>query len=220
MAQSLHTRRNLFTMSSSNNDHPDEEKKSQGISSRMYDFMDQQRLERLKQCQQIDAVVKNCLARRNELLDNKTPTSEALDINACVPGTRMMRYFGWHEETPGNGASFSSLLSSGGASQDMPSSNPVKHESTTIPSCAKETHALWACRSVCLGCAEHLRNVKECLDGLPNQVVDIPETAYEPTSYKGVIPCRESQEELGKCVIQQAKELQQRLNRNDNNGSE
>jgi hypothetical protein len=202
------------------------EKKEQGISGRINNFMDQQRLERLKQCQEIDVILKNCLARRSELRNNKTPTEPALDIEHSIPGTRMMRYFGWHEETPVSqeSTSFSSLLSSGGATQDVTSRNAAaQQESTTksssslaIPSCAKETHALWACRSVCLACAEHLKNVKDCLDGLPNDVISIPETAYEPTSYTGLIPCRQSQEELGKCVIQQAKELQKRLNRNEN----
>jgi hypothetical protein len=209
-------------MSSSNAN----EKKEQGISGRIGNFMDQQRLERLRQCQEIDVILKNCLARRSELLDNKTPTEPALDIEHSIPGTRMMRYFGWHEEIPVNKetTSFSSLLSSGGANQDATSRNAAaQQESSTtkssssfaIPSCAKEMHALWACRSVCLGCAKHLKNVKDCLDGLPNDVISIPETAYEPTSYTGLIPCRQSQEELGKCVIQQAKELQQRLNRNE-----
>lgn len=125
--------------------------------------------------------------------------------------------------------SFSSVLQSirGGTEQQelqvTTTTAPKKAKSATtttrssIPTCAKETHALWACRSVCLGCAEHLRNVKDCFQLVPPQILETPQTSYEPTSYTGVIPCRELQQELGKCVITQAKELQQRLNREKDN---
>ena len=156
-----------------------------------------------------------------------------LDINQTVPGTRMMRYFGWHQETGHpESASFSSILQSTQQSnnkedgtvtdmkQNTTAANATVASSSTnnpvIPSCAKEMHALWACRSVCLGCAEHLRNLKDCFQLIPEQVLNVPQTAYEPTKYSGIIPCRESQEELGKCVIKKSKELQQRLHPDDN----
>jgi hypothetical protein len=68
-----------------------------------------------------------------------------------------------------------------------------------------------------LGCAPNLQNLKDCFQLLPEEkVLSVTQTAYEaPTTtlYKGiVIPCRESQQELGTCVITNAKELQQRLN--------
>ena len=56
---------------SSSDENDKEQAKSGGIASRIGEFMDQQRLERLKQCQEIDAVLKNCLERRRQMLNNE-----------------------------------------------------------------------------------------------------------------------------------------------------
>lgn len=211
----------------------DKEQPKAGIASRIGEFMDQQRLERLKQCQEIDAVLRDCLQRRNKMLNGETvpQEQESLSVDQIVPGTRMMRYFGWHKETPSSpeSVSFSSVWQS--ASETDETTVTVKEEMkpattanasasstvTLIPTCAKEMHAIWACRSVCLGCAGDLRNLKDCFQLLPEEVLNAHETAYEPTLSNVTIPCRQSQEELGRCVVKNAKELQQRLHP-DNRG--
>ena len=201
----------------------DSEQPKGGIVSRIGEFMDQQRLERLKQCQEINTILRQCLETRNKMLAGEKVKEQEINIEQTVPGTRMMRYFGWHEETPSSpeSVSFSSIWQSAQedgetkvSATELPNNTTTMNASSSaadIPTCAKEAHALWACRSVCLGCAEHLRNLKDCFKLLPDQVLNTPETAYEPTMSNMAIPCRQSQEELGKCVVKNAKELQQRL---------
>lgn len=215
--------------SNKNETHKEEKSATGGIASRINEFMDQQRLERLKQCQEIDAVLKQCLQRRQQMLNKEPVNVQELDVDQTVPGTRMMRYFGWHQETGDahpESASFSSILQSTSSDNNERGAAVVETEkqstqttstsnTSEIPTCAKETHALWACRSVCLGCAEHLRNLKDCFQLIPEQVLNVPNNAYEPTTYTGTIPCRQSQEELGKCVVTKAKELQKRLHPDD-----
>jgi hypothetical protein len=199
------------------------------IASRMNKFMDEQRLERLKQCQEIEQVLKHCQERRKNIISNSKEVEEEWDVDQTVPGTRMMRYFGWHEETPSSPPSFSTMLHSSNNNNNNNNNNndhlietssiqPKETTTTTspliIPSCAKESHALWGCRAVGLGCAGHLRHLRECFQTTPQNVLSNPNTAYEPsnnTTTRDSVPCQELQETLGRCVIKEAKELQQRL---------
>lgn len=174
------------------------------------------------QCQEIQQVLKHCQERRKKLIANSNEVEEEWDIDQTVPGTRMMRYFGWREESPST-LSFSTMLNNNAQPNDaipietasIQPKGPTTTTSTpiTIPSCAKESHALWGCRAVSLGCAGHLRQLRECFQTTPHDVLFDPTTAYEPSSNTGDrVPCQKLQESLGKCVIKEAKELKQRLN--------
>lgn len=205
----------------------EESKKSQGeevgwgISSKVNKFMDEQRLERLKHCREIEHFLKHCQERRRKIISKEKNVEDEWDVDKTVPGTRMMRYFGWHqepEEAPSE-SSFSSIFHKAQSSDQVntasiqPKATPVTSVSSShsIPSCAKESHALWGCRAVSLGCAGHLRHLRECFQETPD-VLSNPNTAYEPSrNNSDGVPCREIQETLGKCVIQEARALQQRL---------
>jgi hypothetical protein len=191
-----------------------------GIASRVNAFMDEQRLERLMQCQEIQQVLKHCQERRKALISSSNEVKEEWDVDQTVPGTRMMRYFGWHEESPSTLSSFSTVLHNNvHQSNDSIETASIQPKETTttstlIPSCAKESHALWGCRAVSLGCAGHLRQLRECFKTTPRDVLSDPNTAYEPsnnTTSRDRLPCQELQEALGKCVIKEAKELKQRV---------
>lgn len=198
----------------------------QGIKDRVQKFMDEQRLERLQQCREIERVLKHCQERRQKMLASEKGTPEEVNLGDTVPGIRMMRYFGSYSETYDEGQRFSDTLLHPAEALDvssvmrkdvMPPSATNADDSvltTTIPSCAMEAHALWGCRSVCLGCAGHLRHLRECFEGTPG-VFETAETSYEPSKNGNtinVVPCQSQQQALGKCVITQARELQQRMN--------
>lgn len=83
-----------------------------------------------------------------------------------------------------------------------------------IRSCARERHAVWACRGVAIGCGKDLAALKACFEdeGAP-LVLTHPKTAYEPTQSSGgyrPIPCHALQERLGRCVTVGAAELLER----------
>lgn len=205
------------------------------IASKVNKFMDEQRLERLKQCRVIEQFLKHCQERRRKIISKEKNVENEWDIDQTVPGTRMMRYFGWHQEEeverPTDSSVLSMLRNKAQSNDQVPTASIQPNPKTTTPvstmpmslshsmppSCAKESHALWGCRAVSLGCAGHLRHLRECFRETPN-VLSNPNTAYEPSKHnKDDVPCRELQETLGKCVIQEAKALQQRLCPDANN---
>ena len=197
------------------------------LTAKVTQFMDEQRLERLKQCQEIEQYYKHCQERRRAMLaKHQEPIPQEWNVEECIPGTRMARYFGWHKETPPSEGPISSLFHDNlNALAEEPSRETFIEDTTTgtqndtIPSCAKEAHSLWACRSVGLGCASHLSELKACFDSTPD-ILTTPETAYEQTPANKVVPCQVQQEHLGKCVVQQAKELQRRLDQSNNRTKE
>jgi len=95
--------------------------------------------------------------------------------------------------------------------------------------CQREEHALWGCRAVALQCGSELNLLKLCFDreqGLatnghpinPAVVLEQKRTAYETDKIKASsssssgneIPCREYQEQMGKCINESSKALAKR----------
>ena len=64
--------------------------------------------------------------------------------------------------------------------------------SSQIPSCEEEAHVLWRCRGLALGCGEHIVRLKKCFNG----------------ELDG--DCKQEQIFLGKCVKENAIELEKR----------
>jgi len=91
-----------------------------------------------------------------------------------------------------------------------------------IPSraCARETHAVWACRATALQCGADLAVLKNCFTeeaGIEAVLQSGAATAYETpgtnTSNKAAlekIPCLVHQQAMGQCVSQAATELRKR----------
>jgi hypothetical protein len=168
---------------------------------------DAQRLERLQQCRQIEQVLKECQQQSNSSHQKYKHNT----IESIVPGIRMMKYFGWR------GILQQQQQSEDGSTNDIDS---------VVNSCAREQHALWACRAVSIGCGNDLSHLKICLDAenddgsgdegndqkpIPN-VLRNPVTAYEPKSQQDIdqATCGDFQARLGKCVGQGAQELYHR----------
>lgn len=104
-------------------------------------------------------------------------------------------------------------------------------------SCAREQHAVWACRAVATGCGMDLSKLKRCFESVDNdnntdenlqrlpqhiRVLTTPYTNYEGfveevaskdgtvVSLKQRIPCHDIQRQLGSCVTASGRELLQR----------
>ena len=91
---------------------------------------------------------------------------------------------------------------------------------TTHGPCSMERHAVWACRSLALGCGSHLADLKKCFKenlGTTNphtnhyedSSVDREGAASIDTGNEG---CEWNQRKMGECVIHEMDELQKRVN--------
>ena len=106
-----------------------------------------------------------------------------------------MKYFGWR-----------GVLKN---THDMP--EKLRHAIET--SCARERHAVWACRAVALGCGKELGVLKACFDEQGSfAILHQSQTAYELSEEQvatstTTIPCAQLQAALGTSVQKQAHEL-------------
>jgi hypothetical protein len=236
--------------------HSDRESPFSFLNSSFFtDFSDHQRLERLKQCREIEHVLNRCrtmqqiimlknqeqelhqkkgiftnwLKRSDNKPDNNNnkhhhppasrspPHYSTLELEQTVPGLRMTHYFGWRQT--------SAVRVGDVVIREKKQEETTREEKKeTLTSCARETHCLWACRSIALGCAPYLTKLKQCFQQYEN-VQSVDQTAYDEKSRKNitaadlVIPCREIQEELGACVTQNALELQRRRQQKTKNAA-
>jgi hypothetical protein len=171
---------------------------------KLIEFQDEQQMERLRTCLQLDEILKQC---RSKAVEKKSTTRQDGEdhtpsdpIESISPGLRTMKYYGWR--------------------------GILKNESidTTIQkdvqsSCSREQHAVWACRAVATGCGHELSTLKVCFENHDNEynILTTPITGYEGGSIntsskpsRPVVPCEDAQRSLGKCVTANAKLLLER----------
>jgi hypothetical protein len=153
---------------------------------RFSNFQDTQRLERLQHCRKLEVVLASCQKQQPQQQQEYQDAIEGLS-----PGMRMMKYFGWR----------GILLKT----EDATLKQHMQH------ACAREQHAVWACRAVSVGCGKELGSLKHCFDDEgAHRVLISPDTAYEEKKGAGdgskqrqqqLIPCPTLQREMGDCVI-------------------
>mmetsp|Transcript_10486 Transcript_10486/g.14868 ORF Transcript_10486/g.14868 Transcript_10486/m.14868 type:complete len:216 (+) Transcript_10486:181-828(+) len=177
-----------------------------GFMDRMFgSFMDRQRLDRLEQCRDIEYCLQDCLQAKSSGTKVQDDNFGMEDISS---GIRMLRYYQWRDNTD----------KVKNDSDKMDTQQEEKSEKpAVIPSCAKQQHSLWGCRSVALACGVDLVNLRTCfLQYDKDQVLAVGDTNYDgsnnvPDMGKPPIPCREQQRLLGECITRNAAELEQRL---------
>jgi hypothetical protein len=164
-------------------------------------FQDDQRLERLQYCRELERVLEQCRSRRQgnhpqQQQQQSQEQGQEDGIEGLSPGLRMMKYFGWRGMLKGE--------------------KPHPLATHIEASCAREQHSLWACRAVSIGCGKDLGALKKCFDHEGAETILVqPKTGYEESSSHEV-PCRELQHALGSCVTDGAQKLfQRRLQRNE-----
>jgi hypothetical protein len=161
---------------------------------KLIEFQDEQQMERLRKCLELDELLKQC---RNKHSDSPDDPLETMS-----PGLRTMKYYGWR-----------GILK-------RENIDPLIHQHIQS-SCSREQHAVWACRAVATGCGYELSMLKTCFDNHNNEydILTTPITRYDspeqpPSTSSSAplrqVPCEDAQRILGTCVTANAKKLLQR----------
>jgi hypothetical protein len=165
------------------------------MSSTYQETIDDQRMERLAQCQVLAEILKSCRSQQ----------TDRLELEDVPMGIRSVRYFQWRDyKTP-----------AAAAKKAASSSTPPPP-----PSCLREEHALWACRAVALKCGSELVRLRDCFheQASASAVLEppsgggaaMPLTAYDSSSAVVALPCGDFQSAMGDCVRRNAVALAER----------
>mmetsp|Transcript_15760 Transcript_15760/g.26921 ORF Transcript_15760/g.26921 Transcript_15760/m.26921 type:complete len:227 (+) Transcript_15760:102-782(+) len=186
-------------------------------------FADRQRIERLEQCRQLERILKSCQAANDAQLagnGSETNASENEDIPASKSGVRIARFFKWNSPDPDvqQAISSSGVLSEAAASfqgSDDEKTQNLQIKKSARPrfskDCARETHELWACRALALGCGNHLSDLRRCWNDADSPD-DKSQAGNEITFGVGdEKSCRNIQINMANCVNKNAAELASRV---------
>lgn len=196
------------------------------------EFADKQRVERLNQCKQLEAMLKACEhANRPENAiwekdDEASPMRETTSVNTS--GLKISRFLGW--ESTENGTTDAASLGANRGTDVMREAaasftetsgseniaemtrhkkmqNAARKEYSA--GCARETHELWACRALALGCGQDLGKLKTCWNKSQQALVGENNGGL---SNDGSDPsCRMEQRGMAHCATKNAAELAKRL---------
>mmetsp|Transcript_15107 Transcript_15107/g.38064 ORF Transcript_15107/g.38064 Transcript_15107/m.38064 type:complete len:249 (+) Transcript_15107:180-926(+) len=204
------------------------------LKERFQEFDDQQRIDRLSECRKLDKILHEC-RKRNQPGKPKSRYTKKSDKNDPIEsvsiGVRNMKYFGWRGilKPPSNqSANDEASDADGGKAKPTAPDGPdlsVFHPQIRS-SCAREEHAVWACRAIATGCGKDLSELKKCFEEIDEQDANYPPHVRVLTSsytnYQGIvekigseaikeqIPCHEIQWRLGSCVTESGKQLLER----------
>lgn len=151
------------------------------LQERFQEFDDQQRIERLSECRKLDKILRECRKRHHpgKAKSRYTKNTDQDDpIESVSIGVRNMKYFGWRGILKSPSPSPSPSQST---PKDEPSAKgePSGADNETVhddvpdlsvfhpkirSSCAREEHAVWACRAISTGCGKDLADLKRCFD--------------------------------------------------------
>lgn len=140
------------------------------------DFHDAQRMERLQACSQLDQILRDCRSGRRRQDPQKQQQQQEQQpqpygdhtIEGTSAGLRVMKYFGWRGilgPTPTDPRSDGRKDDEGTADEGTAALLPPTLRTQIRQSCAREQHAVWACRAVATGCGKDLGALKRCFDG-------------------------------------------------------
>jgi hypothetical protein len=180
-------------------------------------FSDSQRLERLKECQDLQILLNACTKRRQQDPTTPTPASAlqhqlVADLEDVPAGFKMMRYFEWRTKE------LVRVQDTDGSTHVLAMPSTTEQQQQHMMTCAREAHALWACRAVTLACAPDLNQLKQCFDQEGKMaVLSHSQTAYDGNTNSNTnsttahLPCLAQQQRMGSCVAVRAAELQERV---------
>ncbi|KAL3777241.1 hypothetical protein HJC23_013222 [Cyclotella cryptica] len=196
-------------------------------SSPLSAFADQQRAERLASCRQLESILNSCQAElKNEAADFNADTLTSGDVTVATTrsGIRIARFFRWNLPHADHNKSDSSEIV-GGTIKNADGTERLGHDnygnvkSNFSHGCHKETHELWACRALALGCGNYLSDLRRCWD----ETSQIHARNNSPTNQNSASEnddvrrnrradaCREIQQNMAKCVTKNASELAERI---------
>ncbi|KAL7442380.1 hypothetical protein ACHAXM_008377 [Skeletonema potamos] len=189
-------------------------------------FADKQRSERLQQCKQLEDILMAC-QKANEVA---TGGAGAVATDISVTNTsrneaRIKRFFKWNETQPrSNDDKSSSVLRDATASildddsdignnekQSNDQSQRLNNNSSLYSKgCIKETHEMWACRALALGCGNHLSDLRRCWSDA-SSVQNKGELTFQDGDSGSDASCRGIQQHMARCVVKNTAELKERM---------
>lgn len=202
-------------------------------------FADDQRLERLEGCKALEGSLAECERIRDAIRRNANTggATRALEGSAKTRSStsqlKINRFYGWG--VGGSGASDTEreeesriMMNDTRASPDTASTHTstrmaataaaapddIATNTTGQTSCSRETHSVWACRALALGCADHLVPLRKCLretksDGLHYNDDDSTRTVLVEDE------CALEQKALAMCVAANTTKLEQRYKKRE-----
>ncbi len=203
-------------------------------------FADRQRAERLEQCRQLEVILKSCQSATVERdirsrgegagdmhLDATGLTSEDGTLTTTKSGIKIARFFNWnspHSSTEDSEAesernvfreAAASFSGDGQVDAVRNNGNNTKRRNNHNFShgCAKETHELWACRALSLGCGNYVGDLRRCWKENSSDKPQNQTDSFEGSeiSYEGRDSCRKIQQDMARCVTRNARELTERM---------
>lgn len=185
-------------------------------------FADRQRIERMEQCTQLANILSACQAiKAGKQLGS--PGEDAIMMPPSRSAARISRFFKWNGEDQSTATSTAlDDAFSGKINNDNDMKSNTTSPATTRPrysaDCAIETHELWACRALAVGCGNHLADLRRCWDR-QNSVAtvvmreqDVKDEGVEfykdPTEEDH--SCRTIQMNMARCVNRHVAELNER----------
>jgi hypothetical protein len=184
-------------------------------------FSDEQRVLRLQKCQDLKRCLDNCLQVQQEMLKGKKDAHKnMIDMEGCVSGIRMVKYFDWRESVPTRVFGENDTTGKPNKVVALPKAKNKANQvglssvESEIPTCARQVHSLWGCRAVALACSPDLVQLRNCFREIGDKeaILSVPYFGYtEGNNESQSIPCREFQQKLAQCVTKRAAELEQRV---------
>ena len=181
-----------------------------GLQDRIQSFFDEQRLERLQHCAEVENALKDCLRTRESALNAMRLENEKGDKKESPPSlSTYVKTTAWdvisgarcirrkQEAKISNGGKEKIELSDHEPNDGLKEKHKSEAKSSpklnNIPNCNNHEHAVWACRAKSLSCGAELVKVNKC---------------FKTNQSDG---CRAEQEMMGKCVKEQSTSLQERI---------
>ena len=192
-------------------------------------FADRQRVERLNECGELQRIVDACQAAASNAKDNNTSNnlSSDVDIPSSKSATRISRFFKWNSVDQSSAAQqqqadtsssdvFTEAASSFTNGNESKNSNSQRSKTSNSSrasyskGCVIETHELWACKALAVGCGNFLSDLRQCWT--KQQIEDAQRSENEGITYlnSNRDNCRDIQIDMGRCVKKNIKELDDR----------
>lgn len=201
-------------------------------SSPLTAFADRQRVERLEQCRQFERIVEACQSAaryKSDVVDEQQRRSFAPsdDVPTSRSGERISRFFGWgpHSSDQKKGGSVLDEAASSIYDREKDTEEVgeitnilVKKEQKVRPrfseGCAIETHELWACRALAVGCGNILAELRQCWSDAERKSLVASKTEEGMEFYNDKSndkSCRSIQLKMARCVNDNSSELHERI---------
>ena len=190
-------------------------------------FADKQRSERLEQCKDLEDILMAC-QRANKVDSVDDAGAAATDHNESVENTsrseaRIKRFFKWNESSQQSNDDKSSVLQDAAASildgdgdaidknNDNAQSRRLNNNAAIYSKgCIRETHEMWACRALALGCGNHLSDLRKCWSDA-SSVQNKGELTFKDDDSGSDASCSGIQQQMARCVVKNTAELKERM---------